>query len=286
MTAEENEAVQSPASSSAWSGPSSGGRSIQTFSSETASDPSWHDPVQRLRRWKYRVAHGMSILRQLGQEGMDVIKQQELRARGRYTDLLMNDGSPLPDDLGFWKARYDFFEQEWRQIQAKKPGGLNSIRDSVNPRLDWIQNWVSESRVVGDVDRSDTSRDGGVCQREPLKRPAAMVGQGKGIRKRRRDAAEGEADQDDDNVPSKRPKREPAKLAKMKSHAALSTRAHGGNPRKATASIYVAPNHSHGGDGDGRDKASAGALRTAREPLRRSPRIARSRGAETGHEFL
>ncbi|KAM3508319.1 hypothetical protein MY11210_006788 [Beauveria gryllotalpidicola] len=119
MTAKENNGLQSPASSSTWSGPSSGGRSIQTFNSETASDPMWREPVERLRWWKYRVALAMSVLREQGKEGMDVIKRQELRARGRFTDLLMDDGSQLPDDLSFWKARHDYFAQAWRQIQAK-----------------------------------------------------------------------------------------------------------------------------------------------------------------------
>lgn len=148
----------SPPSIRSWSGSCSGGCSIRTFHSSTASDPLWREPVERLRRWKVLVAEGIRIVREKGgKDGLDVIARLPLRARKRCTELLMIDGSPLPDNLDFWKSSHAYLERELRRIRGvgkELDGGLRGRR-KINPQLDWIYDWIAESeaaRVAGGLD--------------------------------------------------------------------------------------------------------------------------------------
>ncbi|KGQ05381.1 hypothetical protein BB8028_0001g10790 [Beauveria bassiana] len=321
MTADENAATHSAGSSSTWSGLHSGSRSVVTFYSSLASDPRWREPVARLKRWKDEVADFMRYLREQGKEGMDIIKGQEprVRVRGRQVDLIMSDGSPLPEDLAFWKARHEYLSTEWRKILRAR-GTYLDFRETINPRWDWIYKWIIDIEAALRDDQSDASR-GVVYERQPSDLPAAIVCRNQVAKKRHSDSIDG--GDKDDALPSKRSKRNPRNDTKAnasrpntrKATAAQNhldggmaeSRAKAGRPttRKATVAqnhldggmaksrakasrpttrkATVARNHLNGGMAESRDKAGAEQMPTARQPLRRSPRIAALEAAKAAN---
>ncbi|KAM3436020.1 hypothetical protein NHJ13734_005297 [Beauveria thailandica] len=277
MTVDENAATDSPCSSSTWSGPRPGQRSFVTFDSSLDSDPYWREPGPRLERWKQATVDLMESLWNEGGEGKDIVKGLELHAlrRGwRRFDLIMNDGSPLPEDLGFWKARAEQLQQELIRIKSAK-GTWLSIRDTINPRWGEIYLWmINIERAL----RGDT-----MLYQVPVteKRPSDSIDGG----------------DKDDALPSKRSKRNPpndttanASRPNTRKATVAQNLVDGGmaegrdkagrpNTRKAT----VAQNHLDGGMAESRDKAGAEQMRTARQPLRRSPRIAALEAAKAAN---
>ncbi|KAM3428351.1 hypothetical protein MY4824_008898 [Beauveria thailandica] len=330
MTVDENAATDSPCSSSTWSGPRPGQRSFVTFDSSLESNPYWREPGPRLERWKQATVDLMESLWNEGGEGKDIVKGLELHAlrRGwRRFDIIMNDGSPLPEDLGFWKARAEQLQQELIRIKSAK-GTWLSIRDTINPRWGEIYLWMIniERALRGDtmlyqVPITEKRPSDEMINIERALRGDTMLYQVPITEKRPSDSIDG--GDKDDALPSKRSKRNPpndttanASRPNTRKATVAQNLVDGGmaegrdkagrpNTRKATVAqnlvdggmaegrdkagrpntrkATIAQNHLDGGMAESRDKAGAEQMRTARQPLRRSPRIAALEAAKAAN---
>ncbi|XWW94498.1 hypothetical protein V2A60_002441 [Cordyceps javanica] len=153
-TGRDSEAPSS--SSSSWSGPCGSGPSVISFHSSTATDPMWHEPEGRLRRFKERVTDTIEFLQRKGKEGMKIIQQQPVRMKGY--ELFMSDQSPLPIDLVFWKETLAHLRREGHK---KFPPADERMRrlaaQTAKPK--WILDWMSNAEVAQNAGRLDHTKE-------------------------------------------------------------------------------------------------------------------------------
>lgn len=109
--------------------------------SETASDPSFRDPVKRLSRYKFYVAAEMRLLYHIGEKGWAVLKRDTLTLRNWF-DPAMRDKTPLPDDIEFWKDKLRYFEEHSRRIRQEKGKGQPAVSHMLGPAAERIRAWL------------------------------------------------------------------------------------------------------------------------------------------------
>lgn len=133
-----------------------------SWHTDSVSDPDlqWlRDPVQRLRRYKFSVVNSIWRLVDQGPEGEAVFLQDELRLsrRDRF-DVVMKDGTQATNDINFWKAKLQHFDEQWCRIDAKKRQGKEQqgkmpISNMCGPVADWIMAWIPEPPELAADDR-------------------------------------------------------------------------------------------------------------------------------------
>lgn len=186
----------------------------------------------------------------------------------------MKDGSQLSDDPYFWKALHEFLFEAWRQIEPR-PADQPSLRDSVNPVYGWIRDRISST--VNPVNPPDASKDA-LHQRQTSELPAATtLPQTRATKKRSRDFSADGADESE-AIPLKRPKRNSTSHAGLEGQATPSKRI----VQTQKASVTVSRNLPR--IECSRNKARLEMSHAARQPLRRSPRIAALHAAKVKDE--
>ena len=112
--------------------------SYEEFNSEDESDPVRHDPVNRLQRYKALVGGIMRALIDLGPEGLEVLRHDELRYRG-FKDPSRRDGKPIPVDVAYWKAKSDSLGEQCRRIRESREPPKRFVDKSLEES---IMNWI------------------------------------------------------------------------------------------------------------------------------------------------
>ncbi|RSL94121.1 hypothetical protein BHE90_010157 [Fusarium euwallaceae] len=124
-----------------------------SWHTESVSDPDLQylrDPVQRLRRYKFSVVNSIWRLVDQGPEGEAVFLKDELRlSRRDHFDVVMKDGTRATNDINFWKAKLQHFDEQWCRIDAKKQQGKAQqgkapISNMYGPAADRIMAWIPE----------------------------------------------------------------------------------------------------------------------------------------------
>ncbi|KAH6881142.1 hypothetical protein B0T10DRAFT_141220 [Thelonectria olida] len=231
--------------------------STKTWHSDTDSDPTFQDPTHRLRRYKSTVAAGMRSLYYQGPEGIAVLRHDELLFRG-WHDPVMKNGTRLPEDIEFWKAKELHFTKEWARIEAKKNTGKKPVSTMYGPTADRINAWIPDPKPAVD---------------DQVQLPEHQRTLRSGISRKR-----GQQDASDVNMP-------PPKRRKSEHVPVPQAKLQEGQPRVKTEPRSSTPSRTQRGKpcttkesitkhARQRSIATQRVTETRAQPLRRSPRIA------------